>query len=120
MHLSDPWLFCIITQPLAALSGRRSSSGATASTPSWPHYGRLDGWLDGHRWQRVDLLDQKGALVDELLVVGAVMQERCKEFEELVLIVEEDALHGDGFMGIGHEDLLRLVSYIFAKFDFWV
>jgi hypothetical protein len=55
-------------------------------------------------WHVSDLLYEELALVDKLLVIGAVFKEMGEEAEELVTVHEENLLDGDGLVGIGDED----------------
>lgn len=59
-------------------------------------------WLTG---QQLNLPHKKRFLIVELVVVGAVFQEFRKELEQPLPVVDQDALHGYGFIRIGHEDL---------------
>lgn len=51
-----------------------------------------------------DLLDEELPLVDELLVVGAVLEEVRQKIEELVAVHEQDLLDGNRFVRVGNED----------------
>jgi hypothetical protein len=63
--------------------------------------------------QHLNLPDQKALLVRELLVVSAVVEERRQELEQLFAVVDEDLLHGDGFVGVGDKYLgCQRASYL--------
>lgn len=63
--------------------------------------------MRGNRCRREipDLLDEKLALIDKLLVFGAVLKEVRQEVEQLLAVHDEDLLHRDRFVGVGNEDL---------------
>jgi hypothetical protein len=70
-------------------------------------------------WSRrhiLNLLNQEFALVDELLVIGTILKEVRQEGEKLLTVHEEDLLHGDRLVGVGHEDFEDVEALILDHF----
>jgi hypothetical protein len=76
---------------------------------SLPAYAKKQGLprLRGDRgWRKIpDLLDEKLALIDKLLVFGAVFKEMRQEVEQLLAVHDEDLLHGNRLVGVRNKDL---------------
>lgn len=76
--------------------------GARSGIASLP---RSPSWLDGLVGQKLDLAHQETLLVRELIIFGAILQELGQKFQETLPVVDENALHGHGFIGIRHKHL---------------
>lgn len=74
-------------------------------------------WRYGCWWQIADLLDEELALVDELLVICAVLEEMGQEVEELFAIHDEDFLYSDGLVWIGDKDLEDMKPLVLNHFS---
>lgn len=61
--------------------------------------------LHGLTGQQLNLPHKKRLLVVELVIVGAVLQEFGEELEQPLPVVDQDALHGHGFVRVGYKDL---------------
>ena len=97
-------------RPASITPQRRFS---THSTPKAP----LPTALPLRRWhgcgrQISDLLDQKLALVDKLLVLGAVLQKVRQELQQLVPVHDQDLLHGYRLVGVGHKHLEHVETLV--------
>lgn len=66
------------------------------------------------RLQLLDLLDEVGLLIVELLVLGPVRVELGQEIDQLVLISQQNVQDGLGLVGICHKDLQRVQVYVNA------
>ena len=64
---------------------------------------QLDGCFGGGLFQLLDLLDQVGFLVVELLVLRPVRVELGQELDQLVLVPDQDVQDGFGLVGVGHK-----------------
>lgn len=62
--------------------------------------------LGGRLLQVLDLFDQVGLLVIELLVVHAVLLEVVEEVDEFGLVLEQDVDDGLRLVGVGHKHLV--------------
>lgn len=56
--------------------------------------------------EKLDLPHQEALLVRELVVLGAVPEEVRQELQQTSTVFDQDMLDRDGFVGIGHKDLL--------------
>lgn len=68
--------------------------------------GRGSGALGGGLLQILDLFDQVGLLVVELLVVRAVLLEVVEEVDEFGLVLEQDVHDGLRLVGVRHKHLV--------------
>lgn len=71
--------------------------------------GRSSAALGGRLLQILDLLDQVGLLVIELLVVRAVLLEVVEEVDEFGLVLEQDVDDGLRLVGVRHKHLVVVV-----------
>src|SRR3569833_329956 len=64
------------------------------------------------RGQVPNLLDEEFPLVDELLVVGPVLEEVRQEAEQLFAVHDQDLLDGDRLIGVRHEHLEHVETFV--------
>lgn len=59
-----------------------------------------------HRRRRhvPNLLDQKLPLINKLLIIGPILQKMRQEMQQLLPVHNQDLLHGDRLIGVGHKD----------------
>lgn len=74
------------------------------------------GW-HGNCWHIANLLDQKFSLIDELLIIGAILQKVGEEGEEFFAVHEEDFLDGNRLVGIRNKDLEDVEAFILDHFS---
>jgi len=81
---------------------------------TWPSHAvvRLPCWGDWLRRHIADLLDEKLAFVDELLIVGTVFQKMRQEVQQLVAIHQQDLLNGNRLVRVSHKDLEDVEPFI--------
>jgi hypothetical protein len=73
-------------------------------------------WGRGLRRQLFNLPYQEALLVDELFVLGAVLEESRKEAQEFLSVTNQNLLYRVGFVWIRNKDL-QLLDYVLAGFD---
>lgn len=69
-------------------------------------------WLDRLAGHVPNLLDQELSLVNELLILGPVLQEVRQEVQQLVPVVEQNPLHGDRLVRVGNKDLEHVEAFV--------
>ncbi len=74
-------------------------------------------WWDGRQGHILDLFNQELALIDELLIVGAILEEVRQEGQELLPVHQKDLLHSDRLMGVCDEDLEDVKAFVLNHFS---
>ena len=64
----------------------------------------------------LDLFDEVGLLIVELVVLGAVVVKLGQKVDELVSIAQKDLLDGPRLVRVGHKHLAGAASRVFALF----
>ncbi len=67
--------------------------------------------LANHCWQSLNIANQEGLLIQELVIFGPVVQKGWQEAKETLSILPKDFRNSFGFFGIRHEDL-HAINYV--------